>query len=365
MKSFFLLLLLPVMTMGQNSDRFLISLKDKKDKPMAYFNFYIDKVYDKRQMQDNIGTIQKGIANSRQLANFDKPLPEAFGNYFSVVLPKKEGARKLSICFYDLFVGEKTDYAGNEETGLAVAVVDFIEERDGKPVTVGRFSETAHGKSGWDITSTHDDRIKEVMQRCFNAFNNLGSEQELNIPFDPLVPQVIKSIEIPPKGIYISFADALNGNPTETEFYASENEGRFLLFSQPMRTPVNGYYGFSDGQGFYLNLGKYAGDNFYYRAEIVGPKYLVFIPNRDKELFMRIAPIVLGFSGPAIADAAISDTIPVLIDRLTGQLTMMDDSQLKRLLMPYPEIWTKFEKGPRGMSERKTALQAYFEKVKK
>lgn len=95
MRKFLLLLLFPMLMVGQKQDRFLISLKDKKDKPMPYFNFYFDKVYDKRQIRDIIGTIQKGIANSRKLADIDKPLADAFGEYFGKVLPQKEGARKL------------------------------------------------------------------------------------------------------------------------------------------------------------------------------------------------------------------------------------------------------------------------------
>lgn len=352
-----------MLMVGQKQDRFLISLKDKKDKPMPYFNFYFDKVYDKRQIRDNIGTIQKGIANSRKLADLDKPLADAFGEYFGKVLPQKEGARKLSICFYDLFVGEQTDYAGNEETGLAVVVVDFVEEKDGKLYTIGRFAETARGKSGWDITASHDDRIKEAMVRCFNAFNNLDKEKELRLTFDPVIPTAALGSENPAKGIYISFADALNSNPADTEFYTEEKDGKFLLFSEPRRVPLNGYYGFSDGKDFYINLGKYAGDNLFYRAEVIGPKYFVFMPNRSKELLVRIAPVVL-VGGAELADAVIDDEIPVIVDRVSGEMQVIDEAQMKKILTAEPEIWENYKKSPRDIPARKAALKELYEKMK-
>lgn len=341
--------------------RFEISLKNKKDKPLLYFDFYVDKVYDKRQMRDNIGTVQTGVVNSKKLANLEGGFDSAMSEYLMKVLPKKDGARKISLCFYELFVGEETNYEANEETGIATAVVDFVEEKNGQLFTIGRFAETVKGK-GMDVTGKHDERIKEVLKRCFNAFNNSQGSKELQLAFHPNLPEVIASPGLPKKGVYISFSDALEGAAAETEFYFEVRNDRYTLFSEPARTPMAGYYGFSDGAVFYLNLGKFSGDNFFYEAHAAGDKWVVQIPNRDKALLEAIARTDR-FGG--IWLDAIPDQVVVLIDRYSGKIEPANDGDVREMIAVFPDLLKEYSETDGKYEARWKILQKYYEKNKK
>ncbi|RZJ63217.1 MAG: hypothetical protein EOO50_17380, partial [Flavobacterium sp.] len=333
----FWIALLPILSSGQEK-RYEISLKDKKDQSLAYFDFYVDKVYDKRQMRDNIGTVQTGVANTKKLADLEGGFVTSMTEYLMKVLPKRDGARKISLCFYELFVGEETNYEENEEIGIATAVVDFVEEKNGQLLTVGRFAETVKGRSA-DVTGKHDERIKEVLKRCFNAFNNIQGSKESQIAFNPNLPEVKASPGLPKKGVYISFADALEGTPSATEFFFSQKDERYMLFSEPARMPLAGYYGFSDGSVFYLNLGKYSGDNFFYESHAAGDKWVVQIPNRDKDLLAAIARTDR-FGGIWID--AIPDQVVVLVDRYSGKVEPANDGDVRRMIAAFPDLLKEY-----------------------
>lgn len=101
----------------------------------------------------------------------------------------------------------------------------------------------------------------------------------------------------------------------------------------------------------------------FYRAEVIGPKYFVFMPNRSKELLVRIAPVML-VGGAKLADAVIDDEIPVIVDRVSGEMQVIDEAQMKKMLAAEPEIWENYKKSPGDIPARKTALKALYEKKK-
>jgi hypothetical protein len=66
--------------------------------------FYVAGVFDGRQFTDNIGTVQKGIANRPVLTRFGKPFLEETTQYLTAAYPKKDGAYPVWVRINDLYI---------------------------------------------------------------------------------------------------------------------------------------------------------------------------------------------------------------------------------------------------------------------
>lgn len=75
----------------------------------------------------------------------------------------------------------------------------------------------------------------------------------------------------PSKGIYLAYADVLNGKITWWEYFEIKNKKeRFHLLNKTTDSEELNYYGFSDGEVFYINVSKYASGKYYAKTEIIG-----------------------------------------------------------------------------------------------
>lgn len=178
-----ILLFTGVAATAQNKTEYkLISLEDKDDVPLES-QFYIENVYDGRQLKSSIGTVQTGLANRKMLANFKNPLETEIRDYMVKVYPKREGAVPISLRINELYVSEYTE--ATNETGYASVVADVIEYRDNGEFIAGTYSSTMEG-TGLDVTRKHDDRIKKALQQCIGRYIITQPEEKLNIPFEKI-----------------------------------------------------------------------------------------------------------------------------------------------------------------------------------
>lgn len=331
-----------------------ISLEDKNDTPIG-LNFSISKVYDGRQFKENIGTIQKGAFNKKVLADFEKPLEEEILNYLSVILPPSN--KNIAIRINDLYVSEITK--AFSETGFATIVLDVIEQKDGADFIVGTYSYTAEG-NGMDVTNKHDDRLKEALIQIMTEYKNTSQDKKTQIAFD--ANQIIANrtlVEKPKKGIYLTYADVLNEKPFTEDFNFSNKKEQYFIMDASGKDKSN-YFGFSDGDNFYINVSKYANAKFYAKTAIVGNKYfvedVVYNPNS-----VAAAGAMFGVIGVLVASSAGSGSVPMLIDCYSGQPIFLSNSEIKTLLKPQPELYKEYKDSKKTNEDIKKILEKYYQ----
>ena len=334
-----------------------ISLKDKKDIALG-FNFYVDKVYDGRQFKENIGTVQKGAFNSKVLANFQNSLTEEFSDYLNVVCPKEEAKEKIDIRITDLYVSELT--RAMSETGYATLVMDVIKEIDGVSYIVGTYSAETES-NGMDVTKKHDERIKKVLQDCLTQYVKTNVDTKTLIVFDELQPINLREVmTLPSKGVYLTYLDVLKDRPFSFENYELTNKRNdFYLLNKINNIEESNYYGFSDGEHFYINVSRYANHKHYSRTEIIGKKFFIenVIYNPNNTIAMGA---MFGLVGVAIASATSQASVPMLIDCYSGQPIFLSNGTLKSMFAPYPELLKEYKDGKKTNEEIKALLYKYY-----
>ena len=229
-----------------------ISLKDINDVALGY-NFYVDNVIDGRQFKENVGTVQKGAFNRKVLANFETSLVEELKNYLEVICPKDENKAKISIRINDLYVSELT--RAFSETGYSTIVVDIIEIKEGKSYIVGTYNASTES-NGMDVTNKHDERIKTVVLQCLNDYVKTPDKDKTAIIVESMGSfEGKKVLGVPNKGIYLSYSDVLHGKPIDyNNFEISNKYDKFYLLNKSSNVKEMNYYGFSDGETFYINV---------------------------------------------------------------------------------------------------------------
>ena len=346
---------------SQNKTEFhKVSLKDKKDKAVG-FNFYVENVYDGRQFKENIGTVQKGGFNRKVLANFEKPLPVEFFDYLAVICPSDGGKSKISIRINDLYVSELT--RAMSETGYATVAIDVIETKDTVDYVVGSYSASTES-NGMDVTGTHDERLKTVLQECLTNYMKTSEKDKTAILYDNNISIKNKSIaDVPSRGVYMNYADVLNDKPISIADYEITNKkDRFYLLNKLSRSEESNYYGFSDGQDFYINVSKYASVKYYAKTEIISGKYYIenVFYNSNNAIAMGA---MFGLIGVAIAASTSDGSIPMLIDSYTGQPSFLSNSEMKVMLSTHPELLKEFRDGNKSSLAKKEILKKYYQQT--
>ena len=337
-----------------------ISLKDKNDKVSA-FNFYVENVYDGRQFKENIGTVQKGGFNRKVLANFENALVEEFTDYLAIVCPKQENKSKISIRINDLYVSELT--RAMSETGYATLVIDIIEPKDGIDYIVGTYTASTES-NGMDVTNKHDERLKKVLHECLTNYMKTSDNDKTAIVFD--ANQNIKSktiTAVPTKGVFRTYVDVLNNTPIDdSNFEMSNKNERFHLLNKTTKSKELNYYGFSDGEFFYVNVSKYADAKYYAKTEIIGSKYYIenVVYNANNAIAMGA---MFGLIGVAVASATSSSSVPMLIDCYSGQPSFLSNNEMKAMLMPYPVLFKDFKNSKKSSEDVKSILKRYYQET--
>ena len=361
MKKLFALFFVVVSTVGfsQNKLEFhKVSLKDKKDKAVG-FNFYVENVDDGRQFKENIGTVQKGGFNRKVVANFEKPLAVEIFDYLALICPSEESKSKISIRVNDLYVSELT--RAMSETGYATVSIDVIETKDTTAYIVGSYIASTES-NGMDVTGSHDERLKKVLQECLTNYMKTSEEDKTAILYDNNFNINSKTItDVPSKGVYLNYADVLNGKPISiADFEITNKKDRYYLINKLSRSEELNYYGFSDGQDFYINISKYASSRYYAKTEIISGKYYVenVIYNSNNAIAMGA---MFGLIGVAIAASVSDGSIPMLIDSYTGQPSFLSNSEMKVLLSSHPELLKEFKDGNKSSLAKKVILKKYYQ----
>ncbi|MFV8377237.1 DUF6563 family protein [Flavobacterium sp. LB3R33] len=167
--------------------------------------------------------------------------------------------------------------------------------------------------------------------------------------------------DVPIKGVYLTYADVLNGKPLDgTKFEITNKKEKFYLLNKATNSGELNYYGFSDGENFHINVSKYASLKHYAKTEIISGKYYIenVIYNFNNAIAMGA---MFGLIGVVIASATSDASIPMLIDCYTGQPSFLSNSEMKVMLSSYPELLKEFKDGNKSSGDKKNIIKKYYQ----
>ena len=133
-----------------------MSLSDRK--------FYIDSVIDNRVDKSNIGTIQKGLFNSKYLVQLKGGFTNSLKAFFDYSLPQVQDQIPIIVKINKLEISELT--RATDEYGFADISVEYYHGND------LLFSNKQHMQvSSMDVTRLHEENIREAFRKSLVEFN--------------------------------------------------------------------------------------------------------------------------------------------------------------------------------------------------
>jgi len=365
MKKFALLMLLALysnVALSQSKTEYYPISLNAENAVAVEVPFYIEEVYDGRQFTDNIGTVQKGIANRKVLARFEKDFLTEVKDYLLKAYPKIEGRVPISVRINDLYVSEYT--AKSEETGYAAAVIDVIVKQDGVNYIAGTYGGNIENSAA-DVTAKHPERIRRALDKCLAKYEVTPEEDKTHIAFDNAATEK-RELGKPVKGVYVSYLDMIRNTPKDDSGFSITNkDNKYYLVNNTNSQKADSYYAFSDGETVYLNVSKYAGEKYYAKTERIADKYYIEHVAYDQ---YRMAALVTMYQlvGAYLAESVVSDTtMPMLVDIYSGQPFFLSNGDIKKLLAPYPDLLKQYKDSKKTPQDIKTVITAYYSKATK
>jgi hypothetical protein len=376
MKKIILVFNLFFLLMGYAQERkvHLISLSNEKNVAIDS-DFYIEKVYDGRQIKENVGTVYVSLFNSKVSADFEKPFTEELQSLFVVLYPKSESKKGISIRINELYVTEMnadTDNKLKTQTGSATVVLDIIEKKeDGKEYITGTFFSSKEETRG-DVTKKHGELITKAIRNSFENYKNTKQAYKTPMPFNPEASIEVAKPEIK-AGVYLNYQDVFNGRFLSLDEYTiTKYKEGFCLLSNATGRVENGFYGFSDGKNFYLNLFQFSKIKYYLKAEIMGNHYFideVAERNLDFNSFYLAYGSAIAFGGGIIPMMIIDGNndsepkkIPLVIERIKGTPTFLTDKYVLNMLQSDEVLLKEYKKTKRTPADKKAIYKRLYNK---
>jgi hypothetical protein len=341
----------------KNTEYHLLSLSAGNDQAAVPMAFYVAGVFDGRQFTDNIGTVQKGIANRPVLARFEKPFLDEITQYLTTAYPKKENAYPVWVRVNDLYISEYTDM--NEETGYAAVVMDVMIKRNDSLFIEGTYGANIEG-TGMDVTKKHALRIKQALNKCLGLYEVALPEDKLAEAFTQDLTK--RDIPLKPaKGVYVSYLDMVKNKPLATDiYYLKPEKEKFYIINSMNSQRSDDFFAYSDGENVYLNVRKFTNEKYYVKTERIANKYYVdkIAYDQNKAISQVAMYELFGyFAGKIIDDV----TMPMLIDCYSGQPFFLSKSGIKTLLEPHPDLLAEYKKSKKTPDDIKSIVKKYYE----
>lgn len=129
---------------------------------------------------------------------------------------------------------------------------------------------------------------------------------------------VDNSIPIIKEGVYLNYIDVFNQNFLSLENYSiTKYQDKYCLLSNKSGRIETNFYGFSDGQSFYINLFRFSTVKVYAKTEIMGDYYFIDEVHNNEFDFSELRA-GFGFLGMLVFPDPSELKLPLLIDRFTG-----------------------------------------------
>lgn len=224
-----------------------INLADRK--------FYIDSVIDNRVVKTTIGTVQKGLLNTKYPAQLKGGFTNALQAYFDNALPQEAGQTPITIQVNWFQVSELTRVA--DEFGFADITLEYYHGKD------LLFSNKQHIEvSSVDVTRLHEENIREAFKKSLAEFNQSGWLSKVEGKSAEGTGTVVKTQEpvtmiSTVKNTPYTFYETASGKQENLTKYGKRNTftlgyqiGGYSLFGFDYEIRMHDYIGVHFGAGF-------------------------------------------------------------------------------------------------------------------
>ncbi len=356
---------------AQDDKVHLISLESENNIAIDS-GFYIDSIYDGRQVKESIGTVYK-LFKEKVPANFKKPFIDELRSLFTVLYPKNETKKPISVRINELYITEtsaNTD-TRRKELASATVVLDIIEKGvDGKEYILGTYFSTREDTKS-DVTKLHPALIIAAIKNTFENYRNSKQVYQSPIPFDQEEPINIKNSKIT-EGVYLNYKDVFNQHALSLDNYSiNKYKEGFCLTNKRTGRVETAFYGFSDGQNFYINLFQFSTVRYYLKTEIMNDLYFideVYESNLDFGGYYATYGGMIGGAGGALAmnlmyngdNSSELKKIPLILERFNGTPTFLSDKYMLRILESNKELLKEYKKTQRTPVDKKFYYKRMF-----
>ncbi|MGB8705287.1 MAG: hypothetical protein WCD31_09680 [Gillisia sp.] len=309
--------------------------------------FFISKVIDNRAVKDNIGIIQRGMANKKLTANFELPFEEELQQTFNVLLPPGAGKDSLVASITMLNISEKT--GSMSETGASNVEIEFLRLIDNQLYSIGNYTATVEGK-GLDVTRKHGERIIEALTQIIKKVSpDLEKEPSTLVIKDLQLEKHKIDFSAPvSKGLYYNFGSVSSNKPADSMDYTvkmiaeTKKINHYQVYHGQSKKRIKHLYGFSDGTDFYLSSSEYVQEGYFVKSKLMG-RFIYF----EDQFSNPTASAAFG----AIGALASNKYSGIVLDRTTGMVTVLNQKNTVNLLASYPVLLERYKSGKKEVED--------------
>lgn len=316
-------------------------------------DFYISSIIDARTNQEQIGTVQKGLANKKTPANFPTDFTTYLSKTIARMLPTNGKQTALLLKVNELRVSEQTTFSS--ERGTAYLNVDFLNTTDS--LSYGNYTAEIT-KKGMDVTGNHDRRILDALTQVFKEFAVSDWQNT--------IPQAIATTatswnyeELPPRALFDSFVDLKNNQPTSpAEFdlrFNKRAKNKHYVPRSKDGKKIKNVFVISNGEALYLNVSTYHVGDYFVKSQLLG-RYAYF----EDGYSGQGATIMFG----AIGAAASYQLHSIVLDLETGNVIDLTEEAMDKILAPYPDLYQEFKNSKQKAPHKKAAIAAVNERLR-
>jgi len=345
---------------------------NKEHLDIPSFKFSIDSIIDARTNKYLIGSVQKGMVNSRYPADFTKGLKKEIENLVYVPTLRKEGKLKIVLIFNSLWIDEWT--TAISEKGL-VDLDFYIAKVTEKGILILDEQEIFLEEGGMDVTAGHARRIVKALQNGLENFNKLDSSKYLNTLFETKTYSPDSSILLTKKpfkkGVFETPLDLLYNRPNDKITYFKNIEftetNAIVKDENINRSEMKKVFAFSDGKDLFVNAISYGVRNkqgySFGKGSVNGTVILLTdrIRNVEAQILARAA---FGLVGAALSSGATRE-IELYLDVRKGIVLPLEGANIKFSLREFPDLLAKFDNLPYDQQADIHVLKAFLKAINK
>jgi hypothetical protein len=247
--------------------------KGKKELYDPEDNFYIAGLTDVRYFKtDDLGIVKKrALALENIRARFENDnVEQHLDNFLTNVFPQEKGKIPLYAELKFINISEIHEYSTNF-IGSATLEIDFYEKTEkGEKILAGQYHSSIEKTQPYGVQVIKENIIYEILGEALATIGTL-KEDDLS----PNLLQCMSTSYIPKKGFYNSFLDYIYNTPVQSNVkhkvkYDNNNK---IIIKKDNNDPEKNYFGYSDGQHFYIftNLDQF---NYVFKRSFTAGRYL-------------------------------------------------------------------------------------------
>ena len=163
------------------------------------------------------------------------------------------------------------------------------------------------------------------------------------------------------EGVYVNYMDLFEGKSLNLEaFTVTSYDGRKCLLNNKTGKLENSFYGFNDGQSFYINLFRFSVVKLYAKTEVMGDYYFIDSIKTNSVDYAAIAVLYGGGLASLLFPDLNETEVPLLLDRVSGVPVLLTNKYMVNLLSANKELLKEYRRTSRAAADKKVFYKKYF-----